>query len=212
MSRRMRIRGVCIRGRFPSPSSLRGRGVRACLSLGLGSATATSVAAPALRTLSSARGAATLALRAAVAQLARASACHAEGRGFESLQPLLVKAPLRRGFRLFGPHRRPWRSDDPGRGRVRPGDDQGHPQWRADRRAGILSYMNTTASRPSRLPRSTADKKIAGVSGGLAAYFDVDPLLVRIGFVVASLLSGAGLLAYLLMMAFVPTDDAAPAG
>ncbi len=36
---------------------------------------------------------------AAVAQLARASACHAEGRGFESLQPLR-KAPLRRGFFL----------------------------------------------------------------------------------------------------------------
>ena len=39
---------------------------------------------------------------AAVAQLARASACHAEGRGFESLQPLLRKAPLRRGFSLRG--------------------------------------------------------------------------------------------------------------
>ena len=36
--------------------------------------------------------------RAAVAQLARASACHAEGRGFESHQPLRTKAPLRRGF------------------------------------------------------------------------------------------------------------------
>ena len=49
------------------------------------------------------RGAgAILAVRAAVAQLARASACHAEGRGFESLQPLRPKAPLRRGFLRFG--------------------------------------------------------------------------------------------------------------
>src|SRR4051794_13720077 len=39
---------------------------------------------------------------AAVAQLARASACHAEGRGFESLQPLHTKAPLRRGFPRSG--------------------------------------------------------------------------------------------------------------
>ena len=38
---------------------------------------------------------------AAVAQLARASACHAEGRGFESLQPL-PEAPLRRGFSVWG--------------------------------------------------------------------------------------------------------------
>ena len=39
-----------------------------------------------------------LGARAAVAQLARASACHAEGRGFESLQPLVTKAPLLAGF------------------------------------------------------------------------------------------------------------------
>ena len=45
-----------------------------------------------------------LAVRAAVAQLARASACHAEGRGFESHQPLRVKAPLRRGFLLGWAH------------------------------------------------------------------------------------------------------------
>ncbi len=38
---------------------------------------------------------------AAVAQLARASACHAEGRGFESLQPLSAKALLIAGFSAF---------------------------------------------------------------------------------------------------------------
>ncbi len=37
-----------------------------------------------------------------VAQLARASACHAEGRGFESLHPLVAKGPLRRAFRVEG--------------------------------------------------------------------------------------------------------------
>jgi phage shock protein PspC (stress-responsive transcriptional regulator) len=42
--------------------------------------------------------------------------------------------------------------------------------------------MNPTSSptsRPSRLTRSTSDKQIAGVAGGLADYFGVDPLLVR---------------------------------
>jgi phage shock protein C len=67
-------------------------------------------------------------------------------------------------------------------------------------------------SRPSRLTRSTSDRKIGGVAGGLAAYFAVDPLLVRLGFAVSVLFSGAGLLAYLAMLALVPTDDAAPAG
>jgi hypothetical protein len=40
--------------------------------------------------------------RAAVAQLARASACHAEGREFESLQPLTRKPCKSRGFRRCG--------------------------------------------------------------------------------------------------------------
>ena len=69
--------------------------------------------------------------------------------------------------------------------------------------------MNSSpTSRPSHLTRSTTDRKIAGVSGGLAAYFSVDPLLIRIGFVVTTLFSGAGLLAYLAMLAFVPADNA----
>ena len=67
-------------------------------------------------------------------------------------------------------------------------------------------------SRPSHLTRSTTDRKIGGVAGGLAAYFGVDPLLVRIGFAVATLFSGAGLVAYVAMAVLVPDDDAAPAG
>ena len=69
--------------------------------------------------------------------------------------------------------------------------------------------MNTTS--PRILTRSTTDKKISGVSGGLAAYFGIDPLLVRIGFVAATLATGAGLVAYLALFALVPTDDAVPA-
>jgi phage shock protein C len=62
------------------------------------------------------------------------------------------------------------------------------------------------------LTRSTTDRKLSGVSGGLGAYFGVDPLLFRIGFAVATLASGVGALAYLLLLAFVPNDDEAPAG
>jgi phage shock protein PspC (stress-responsive transcriptional regulator) len=69
-----------------------------------------------------------------------------------------------------------------------------------------MDPMNSTS--PRILTRSTTDKKISGVSGGLAAYFGIDPLLVRIGFVVATLASGAGLLAYVALLALVPTDDA----
>jgi phage shock protein C len=69
--------------------------------------------------------------------------------------------------------------------------------------------MNSTS--PRTLTRTTADRKISGVSGGLAAYLGIDPLLVRIGFVVTALTSGVGLIAYLAMMMLVPSDDAVPA-
>ena len=67
------------------------------------------------------------------------------------------------------------------------------------------AFDTLSASRP-RLTRSSSDKKLAGVAGGLGAHFAVDPMLFRIGFVVATLMSGAGLLAYLLLLAFVPVD------
>lgn len=54
-----------------------------------------------------------------------------------------------------------------------------------------------------KLYRSTVDKKIAGVCGGLAEYFNVDPLLIRIIFVVL-LFAGVGLIAYLIMWFMVP--------
>jgi phage shock protein PspC (stress-responsive transcriptional regulator) len=72
-----------------------------------------------------------------------------------------------------------------------------------------MDPMNSTS--PRILTRSTTDKKISGVSGGLAAYLGIDPLLVRIGFVVATLASGAGLLAYVALLVLVPTDDATAA-
>ncbi|HTT89396.1 MAG TPA: PspC domain-containing protein [Acidimicrobiales bacterium] len=59
-----------------------------------------------------------------------------------------------------------------------------------------------------RLTRSTKDRMVAGVAGGLAEYIDVDPVAVRIGFVVASILLGGigGPIIYLLMWAIVPEE------
>ena len=65
-------------------------------------------------------------------------------------------------------------------------------------------------SSPRTLTRSTTDRKISGVSGGLASYLGVDPLLIRIGFVVTAITSGVGLIAYLAMMVLVPSEDAVP--
>ena len=63
--------------------------------------------------------------------------------------------------------------------------------------------MNSNAS----LIRSSSDRKVAGVAGGLADYLNVDPLLVRIGFAVSTLFTGAGIVAYAVMWALVPSED-----
>lgn len=52
---------------------------------------------------------------------------------------------------------------------------------------------------------SVTDRKIAGVCGGLGEYFDKDPTLFRILFILIVLFSfGLGIIAYLLMWAIVP--------
>jgi phage shock protein PspC (stress-responsive transcriptional regulator) len=58
-----------------------------------------------------------------------------------------------------------------------------------------------------RLTRSSSDRVLGGVSGGLGAYFGVDPLIFRIGFVLSIFFGGLGILAYLLLAVFVPRDD-----
>jgi len=60
---------------------------------------------------------------------------------------------------------------------------------------------------PRRLLRSRDDRVIAGVSGGLGRYFDIDPVIIRIGFAVSILFGGIGVIAYLAAVLFVPSDD-----
>ena len=64
---------------------------------------------------------------------------------------------------------------------------------------------------PRRLERSTTDKYIAGVSGGLGRYFGLDPVLFRIAFGVSIVFGGVGILAYIALWVFLPTDDGGPA-
>jgi phage shock protein PspC (stress-responsive transcriptional regulator) len=55
-----------------------------------------------------------------------------------------------------------------------------------------------------RLYKSRYDRVIAGVAGGLAEYFDLDPTLVRLLFVIAALFGGSGLIAYLVALIVIP--------
>jgi phage shock protein C len=57
-----------------------------------------------------------------------------------------------------------------------------------------------------KLYRSRTDRKLAGVCGGLARYFNADATLVRVLFVVLALLGGPGLVIYLVLWIFVPEE------
>jgi phage shock protein C len=57
-----------------------------------------------------------------------------------------------------------------------------------------------------RLHRSRTEKMIAGVCGGFAEYFDVDPTLVRVVWVLITLLAGVGILLYLILWVIMPLD------
>lgn len=63
----------------------------------------------------------------------------------------------------------------------------------------------------ARLRRSTTDRKIAGVAGGLGRHLDIDPVIVRVLLVVLIFFGGAGLIVYAACWLFVPEDDAAAA-
>ena len=47
---------------------------------------------------------------------------------------------------------------------------------------------------------------VAGVCGGIASYFNIDPSLVRMGFAAFSLLAGSGLLLYILAAVIIPGE------
>ena len=55
-----------------------------------------------------------------------------------------------------------------------------------------------------KLYKSSTYKKRAGVCGGIAEYFNIDSTLVRLGWVLFSLLGGSGLLAYIIAAIIMP--------
>ena len=64
----------------------------------------------------------------------------------------------------------------------------------------------------NRLFRNENDKIIGGICGGLANYFNIDPILVRIIFIVLLLVGGAGFLAYLILWIALPSTASTEIG
>ncbi len=59
----------------------------------------------------------------------------------------------------------------------------------------------------TRIRRSRNERMIAGVAGGLATYFNIAPLLVRLGFALLAFFNGFGLLLYVILWLLLPNED-----
>lgn len=70
--------------------------------------------------------------------------------------------------------------------------------------AAAAAPREAASQRPRRLYRDTDDVIIAGVCSGIAAYFGIDPLLVRLGFIASIFFGGVGFIIYFLLWALVP--------
>jgi phage shock protein C len=70
--------------------------------------------------------------------------------------------------------------------------------------AGTPPQYAYQAGARKRLVRSSTDSKIAGVCGGLADYFDIDPMIIRLVWVVLFFCGGTGGLAYIILWIVLP--------
>jgi phage shock protein PspC (stress-responsive transcriptional regulator) len=83
------------------------------------------------------------------------------------------------------------------------------PTSRSDAPAGGAAHLSPDPG-PRRLYKSSDDRMIAGVCAGIAEYFGIDVVIVRVIAVALVFAGGAGLLAYLAAWLLVPNSDADP--
>jgi phage shock protein PspC (stress-responsive transcriptional regulator) len=58
-----------------------------------------------------------------------------------------------------------------------------------------------------RLYRSRNERMLAGVCGGIGEYFDIDPTVIRILFVLFALVIGGGILLYIILLIIMPLES-----
>ena len=69
-----------------------------------------------------------------------------------------------------------------------------------------IEANQTDQDRRKRLRRSVDDRKLGGIAGGLATFFDLDVADVRIALVVLAIIGGAGLPLYLAAWVLIPEE------
>jgi phage shock protein PspC (stress-responsive transcriptional regulator) len=82
---------------------------------------------------------------------------------------------------------------------------------RARRDSAPMTSTPSSTNTVRRITRSRDDKMLAGVCGGIARHFGVDPVLVRIATVVLATMGGAGIVAYAAAWLLVPDEEIADA-
>lgn len=80
------------------------------------------------------------------------------------------------------------------------------PETKAPQFQGL--YRSDT-NETKRLSRSDRDKIIAGVAGGLGEYFNVDPNIIRILFILMAVFGGSGLIIYIVLWLILPSKSKA---
>jgi len=62
-----------------------------------------------------------------------------------------------------------------------------------------------------RLVLSDSDRKMMGVCGGLGEWLEIDPILVRVAFILLALMGGLGILVYIVLWLLIPRPSTVPA-
>src|SRR5215831_14297847 len=70
----------------------------------------------------------------------------------------------------------------------------------------MMGAMESQSTATRRLVRRTDDRYLAGVAGGVADYFAIDPVFIRIAFVVLTFVGGAGVIAYVAGWLLIPEE------
>lgn len=67
--------------------------------------------------------------------------------------------------------------------------------------------MKNSNTVQKKLLRSTKNKMVAGVCGGLGEFFNIDPTVIRLLFILVAIAGGSAVLAYIILWIVMPSDN-----
>ena len=88
--------------------------------------------------------------------------------------------------------------------RARPGDDHGGMETLHHAPTSTDTHTDTA---PRRMKRSRSDRMIGGVCAGIARYFDIDPVIVRIATIALVAAGGVGAVTYIAAWILMPLEE-----